>query len=61
MWQGLFEKSGFVLNNSYVYDIDVNVPSGKTNEKSYIFLLSKSKESLKDLFLRKYNIKMLES
>ena len=61
MWQGLFEKSGFVLNNSYVYDIDVNVPSGKTNEKSYIFLLSKSKESLKDLFLRKYNIQMLES
>jgi hypothetical protein len=58
MWQGLFEKAGFELLNNYVYDIDVEVPAGKVNEKSYIFVLKRSQTPVKEIFKTKYGIEV---
>ena len=56
MWHGLFEKAGFELLNSYNYNIDVEVPVGKVNEKSYIFVLKRSQIPVREIFKTKYGI-----
>ena len=58
MWQGLFEKAGFELLNNYDYNIDVEVPAGKVNEKSYIFVLKRSQTPVKEIFKTKYGIEI---
>ena len=54
----LFEKAGFELLNNYVYNVDVEVPAGKVNEKSYIFVLKRSQTPVKEIFKTKYGIEV---
>ena len=58
MWLGLFEKAGFECIADYNYNIDVEVPSGKVNEKSYIFVLRRSQVPIAETFKNKYGIEI---
>ena len=54
----VFEKAGFECIADYNYNIDVEVPSGKVNEKSYIFVLRRSQVPIAETFKNKYGIEI---
>jgi SAM-dependent methyltransferase len=58
MWQGLFEKAGFAVVNSFTYDVDVSVESGKHQEKNLIYILQRSQEDVAKIFAEKYGLKV---
>jgi hypothetical protein len=58
MWAGLFEKAGFDLVNDYVYNNKVEFEKRLVDEKSYIFILKKSKEDIATKFFKRYNLKI---
>ena len=56
MWQGLFYKTGFDVVNFYNYEVTSDVIT--TPERSYIFVVKKSSESIPGKFLRDFNLKI---
>lgn len=60
MWQGLFEKSGFEVENFWVYNHVANFGGNDVTEKSLIFQLKKSSQDLAELFLTKYGLSIVK-
>lgn len=58
MWEGLFEKAGFNIQSSYIYDVDVPLVTGTVNEKSYIFVLQRSQTPVAEIFKEKYGLEI---
>ena len=56
MWDGLFEKSGFEIDQYFNSTIDVDHEGATLKEMSIVFLIRKSQESIESKFSRKYGI-----
>lgn len=56
MWQGLFYKTGFDIVSFYNYEVTTEVLT--TPERSYIFVVKKSSESIAEKFLRDFDLKI---